>query len=95
MIESIKALISEFRQNPLSAFCGLMVAAIVYLVLMLIEQQNRMDALQVSYRNEVIAVERACASKQEAAARERLDDLKQATERQSKIEAELRKLRKR
>lgn len=94
MIEQLRALIQEFRQNPLSAFCGLMVAAIVYLVLMLIEQQNKMDSLQASFRNEVFAVERACAAKQEAAARERLSDLKEATERQNKIEAELRKFRK-
>lgn len=98
-MDSLKALISELRQNPLAAFCGLMVAAIVYLVLMLIEQQSQKDALQVDYRNDILAVERACSSRYEALLQAKMTEsaekLKESTERQDKIEAELRKLRKR
>ena len=70
-----------------------MVAAIVYLVLMLIEQQNQKDALYEAFRTETLAIERRCAQDQERINAARMDDLRAANERQSRIEAELRKLK--
>lgn len=98
MFEQIKQLIQEFRQNPLPTFCGLTIAAIVYLVLMLIEQQSQKDALQVAFREQLVASEQACALKQAEWANKFFESsLRQSKIEadQLKLEAELRKFKKR
>lgn len=94
-MDYIKALIAELKANPLATFSGLMVAAIVYLVLMLIAVQRRMDDLQTAYRAEVVATERRCSQEIDAIRKEQYQELRAAGERQSKIEAEIRRIKKR
>lgn len=93
MYKEIHALIAEFKKNSLPTFCALLVAAVVYLVLMLIKQQKDKDALELSYRQEVVASEKRCNEKTENLLREQLAEMQKASERQTKIEGQIRRLK--
>ncbi len=94
-MQELKTLILEFKKNPLPTFCGLLVAAVVYLVFMLLEAQNRIDRLGESYRLEIVATEKRCAKEMDDLRKEQISIIQAALDAQKNINERIRSLKKR
>jgi hypothetical protein len=92
-MNEIKALIAELRKNPLSSITALCIATIAYLA-MYIKDISQAHSKEIeAAKREIIDTERRCALELDAVRKEQIFSAdKEAAERQTKIENEIRKL---
>ena len=99
MIGEIKFLIGELKKNPLATVCGLLIASVVFLVLYIISQEKKWDEKEVKYQaaiqnlqDKLLTTERFWYDKFEAVRVQQIQEVKDALERQNRIEAEQKRL---
>lgn len=95
MLQELKTLAEFMRRSPLATFCTLLVGAVVYLVMFIIRQDVKHEALEVAYRTEIVATEKRCASEKDALRKEHIALLEAALRAQEKINERLNAAQKR
>lgn len=91
-MNEIKIFIAELRKNPLSTITGVSIAAIVYLCLYIKTMIYQHDQTLEAAKRELIDTERRCSLEIDAIRKEQIQEAKEAAERQTKIEREIRSL---
>ena len=94
-MNEIKVLLAELKKNPLSTITGLLIAAIVYLSLYVKNQAAGYETTIEAAKRELIDTERRCGLEIDAIRKEQIKEAKDAAERQTKIELQIRELIKR
>jgi hypothetical protein len=91
-MNEIKNLIVELRKNPLSTMLAVCIAAIGILCLYIKAEAKQHGAALDSAKRELIDTERRCGLEIDAIRKEQLLESREAAERQTIIEAEIRRL---
>ena len=91
-MNEIKVLLAELRKNPLSTITGACIVAIVYLSLHIKAMTAVHDNSIEAAKRELINTERRCGLEIDAIRKEQLQEAKEAAERQTRIEIEIRSL---
>jgi hypothetical protein len=89
---NIKFFLAELKKNPLSTITGVSIIAIVYLVLYIKTMIYQHDQTLEAAKRELIDTERRCSLEIDAIRKEQIQEAKEAAERQTKIEREIRSL---
>jgi len=91
-MNEIKLLLAELKKNPLSTITGVCIVAIVYLSLYVKNQAAAYDRMIEAAKRELIDTERRCGLEIDAIRKEQIQEAKEAAERQTIIEREIRSL---
>lgn len=99
MFKALALLIEELKKNTLATICGLLIAAVVYLCLYVLSLQKdhakKEDALNAKIQelnSRLVEQERESSAKLAAIWQAQINELKEALNRQAKIEAEQKRL---
>lgn len=92
MIENIKFFLAELKKNPLSTITGVSMIAIVCLVLYIKTMTKAHETTLEEAKRELINTERRCSLEIDAIRKEQIKEAKEAAERQTIIEREIRSL---
>lgn len=99
MFNDIRILIGELKKNPLATICGLLIASVIVLVWHIVAQDKkaeiREEHLQVKIQElngKLLVSEREWAKKYDELRIEQIAEIRQALEKQTKIEAEQKRL---
>jgi len=91
-MNEIKVLLAELKKNPLSTITGVCIVAIVYLSLYVKNQAAGYDRMIEAAKRELIDTERRCGLEIDLIRKEQIKEAKEAAERQTIIEREIRSL---
>lgn len=94
-MNEIKIFLAELKKNPLSTITGVSIAAIVYLSLYIKTMTATHDKAIEAAKRELIDTERRCGLEIDAIRKEQIFEAREAAQRQTKIEAEIKSLIKR
>ena len=94
-MNEFRIFLRELKKNPLTTMMGVSIAAIIYLCLYIKQDKERDNAVERGFRTELVECETRHAKEMRAVLEAANADLRSAAERQSKIEAEIRRLAKR
>lgn len=91
-MNELKYLIAELRKNPLSTMLAACIGGIVILCLYIKAQEVQHGTELEAAKRELIDTERRCGLEIDAIRKEQLLESREAAERQTIIEAEIRRL---
>lgn len=91
-MNEIKIFLAELKKNPLSTITGVSMIAIVYLVLYIKTMTRAHETTLEAAKRELIDTERRCGLEIDAIRKEQLLEAREAAERQTKIEREIRSI---
>lgn len=101
MFSDIRLLIGELKKNPMATICGLLIASVVSLVMYIVSQDKKHDTKEEqsqakvqALQDKLLATERFWYDKFEAVRLQQIQEVKDALERQTRIEAEQKRLTK-
>lgn len=91
-MNELKVFLAELKKNPLTTITGVSITAIVYLSLYIKTMIHTHDQTLEAAKRELIDTERRCSLEIDAIRKEQIKEAKEAAERQTKIEREIRSL---
>ena len=91
-MNEIKILIGELKKNPLSTITGLCIAFVVFLSLYIKSMTAQHSHDMEAAKREIINTERRSALEIDLIRKEQIKEARDAAERQTKIEQEIRQL---
>lgn len=99
MFSDIRILIGELAKNPLATICGLLIACVISLVLYIVSIQKKHETKEEQSQARIqvlqdknLTIERFWSDKLETVRVQQIQEVKDALERQTKIEAEQKRL---
>ena len=94
-MNEIKIFFAELKKNPLSTITGVSILAIAYLLFHVKTMTATHDKAIEAAKRELIDTERRCGLEIDAIRKEQILEAREAAQRQTKIEAEIKALIKR
>lgn len=99
MFSDIRPIIGELKKNPMATICGLLIATVVSLGMYIVSLQKkhetkeeRLEAKIQDLNGKLLIQEREFSGKFDEIRLQQIEELRNALERQTKIEAEQKRL---
>ncbi len=91
MVNEFRFLLAELKKNPLPTVCGVLIAAVVYMVLYIVDDIKRDNEIEAAYRQELVATEKRCAADKDALRIEQIKRLEELYAAQQRINEKISK----
>lgn len=91
MLKEFGFLLVELKKNPLPTVCAVLIAAVVYMVLYIVNDIERDNEAEAAYRQELVATEKRCAADKDALRVEQIKKLEELYAAQQRINEKISK----